>query len=130
MELRMVRSGLTKSAKVFTISLCGPLTLGEPVTTLENAVRAQLARGVRRLRLDLRKVPYADAAGLGVLVRCLDVARHYGATLTVAGARGKLREEIRLTGLDRHGLRSKGRLPADSRRGARNSLSRLAPRVA
>lgn len=129
MELRMVKSGLTKSAKVFTISLRGPLIVGDAVEALENTVKAQLNRGVRRIRLDLRQVPFADACGLGTLLRCRDHARRLGAILTVAGARGKLREEIRLTCLDKAGLRSR-RLPADSRSPVRGSFSTLAPRVA
>jgi anti-anti-sigma regulatory factor len=126
----MVSSGLRKPAKIFTISLSGALTVGNPVATLENAVRVQLARGVRRIRLDLRAVPFADAAGLGSLVSCREMARAADAVLTIAGARGKLREEIRLTCLDRAGLGSSGRLPADSRTAVRGSFARLAPRVA
>jgi anti-anti-sigma regulatory factor len=109
------------------------------VELLEKSIKAHLARGVRRIRLDLRGVPYADGRGLGALVTCRDCAHHAGAVLTVAGARGKLREQIRLTGLDRAGLRSKGRLPADSRgaRGAKGisatlggKFPGLAPRTA
>jgi anti-anti-sigma factor len=127
MELMMARSGLRRAAKVFTISLRGPLTIGEPVRILERAIAAQLDRGIRRLRLDLRGVPFADACGLGALVTCLERAQRAGAILSVAGARGKLREEIRLTGLDRSGLRSR-RLPADSRhpKGRDRAVARLA----
>ncbi len=139
MERIMVRSGLRMPAKVITISLRGPLTIGAPVEILEKAVTIHLARGMRRLRLDLRKVPFADARGLGALVRCRDRAVEAGAVLAFAGARGKLREMIRLTGLDRVGLRNRGRLPADSRASGRSDrmsarldgkFPRLAPRVA
>ncbi len=139
MERIMVRSALRRPAKVFTISLRGPLTIGEPVEILEKAVTIHLARGVRRLRLDLRGVPFADAGGLGALVRCREKALQSGAVLAFAGARGKLRELIRLTCLERAGLRSRGGLPADSRARGRSEgmtarldgrLPRLAPRVA
>lgn len=139
MERIMVRSTLRSPAKVFTISLKGPLTIGDPVEILEKAVTIHLARGIRRLRLDLRGVPFADARGLGALVRCRDRALEAGASLVFAGARGKLREEMRLTGLDRAGLRTRGRLPADSRSAGRTDrmkarldgrFTRLAPRVA
>ncbi len=139
MERIMVRSGLRMPAKVFTISLKGPLTIGAPVEILEKAVMIHLARGVRRLRLDLRKVPFADARGLGALVRCRDRANEAAAIMAFAGARGKLREMIRMTGLDRAGLRNRGSLPADSRSAGRSDrmsarldgrFPRLAPRVA
>lgn len=86
-----------------TIVLQGPLTLGRPVERLRSEVLSLLARGVKEICLDARRVPYADGRGLGILAECIAFALRAGATLRVERARGKLRQELQMTGLLAHG---------------------------
>lgn len=134
MRLKVVTSG-----KAAGINLKGALTIGRPVEDLNRAVGALLAAGVRDITLNVGGVPYADASGLGALVSGRISARAAGATLTVAGAAGKMKELMELTCLE--SLRRRDAPPAgQASRPARTSrarrghafyfLSRLAARSA
>ena len=96
MRLKVVTSG-----KAADINLKGALTIGRPVEDLNRAVTAAILDGVREITLHVGGVPYADASGLGALVAGRISARAAGATLTVAGAAGKMKELMDLTCLER-----------------------------
>lgn len=82
-----------------TVVLRGPLTLGETAERLLATVRELLDGGVREIRLDAARIPYADARGLGAIAECGSLALARGARFSVEGASGKLREELQMTGL-------------------------------
>jgi len=119
MKVKTVTRGNTAEIK-----LNGALTLGNPVENLNQTVQSLLHQGIGDIVVDLSKVPYADASGLGSLVAARAGAQSLGRTLTVAGAAGKMRELLRMTGLEC--LRR--------RRGSKNvrefSFAKLAMRVA
>ena len=104
------------------IELAGALTVGGPVEALKRAVLDVLARGYRRVRLNVRGVPYADASGLGALVECRKEASAAGARLILEGTRGKLRELVKLFGL-RLDAAPATVLARDARRSARAARS-------
>jgi len=89
----------THSREGAVIAVAGALTIGRPVEALRRAVFELLARGCRRVKIDVRQVPYADASGVGALVECRKRARAAGALLIMEGTRGKLRELLDLLGL-------------------------------
>ena len=132
MKLKVVTHG-----KIASVNLNGALTIGRPVEDLRKAVSGLIHRQISDIRINMSRVPYADASGLGALVACRVEAEAAGASLIVEGARGKVCELLdlmRLGGLRRreaataHGEGS--RAAAGSRRRAVFSFSMLAPRVA
>lgn len=82
-----------------TVALRGPLTLGAPANLLRKTVQQLLDAGIKIIRLDMTQVPFADAEGLGVIAECHSRTAMAEADLQIEGARGKLREELGLTGL-------------------------------
>lgn len=82
------------------IQLRGALTIGRPVEALRLALASAISRGIRRISLDLRRVPWADASGLGALVECRRKAREAGVALMLQGVHGKLEELLRMTRLE------------------------------
>ena len=75
---------------VTVITLAGRITLGEGTAKLKQAVQEVLARGRRKLLLNLAEVFYVDSSGLGTLVQ---VHREVGA----AGGKLKLMKVKNLT---------------------------------
>jgi anti-anti-sigma factor len=95
MKLKVVTAG--KSAEV---RIHGALTIGSPVEDLKRSVSSLLRRGIRSIRLDLSRVPWADGSGLGALVACRLSARSSGGALTIDRATGKMRELLEMTCLE------------------------------
>ncbi len=83
------------------LSLRGALADGAGDGALREAVAWALAAGARKVIIDASRVSFLDAAGLGELVASREAARRAGSRLVLRGARGKTRELLRLTGLDR-----------------------------
>ncbi len=65
-----------ESGGVRILDLKGRLVLGEPVESLEKAVKGLLEEGHNRLVINLKSVDYVDSAGIGELVaskkRCVE----------------------------------------------------------
>jgi anti-sigma B factor antagonist len=68
---------------------------------LRTGLAAALARGRRRLVVDLSGVPFLDLAGLGALVAGLRAARRAGGDLRLARPPTQPRLVLELTGLSR-----------------------------
>ena len=56
--------------------------------------------GRGRWRLDLSRLGFIDAVGLGFLLRLFDMAAALGGRLTVTGAAGQVRSLLTATGID------------------------------
>ncbi|HET9482049.1 MAG TPA: STAS domain-containing protein [Candidatus Polarisedimenticolia bacterium] len=74
---------------------------GEGTGSLRSLVELALRQGARRIEIDASGVAFLDAAGLGELVACGNLARRAGAGFSLRGVSGKTLELLRLTGLDR-----------------------------
>jgi anti-sigma B factor antagonist len=53
---------------VTVVDISGRITLGEPCAQLRELIRNELARGRKRLLLNLADVTYIDSSGIGELV--------------------------------------------------------------
>lgn len=87
------------SASGVTLRIAGVLVDGQPAERLVWTVRGLLRRGVTALTLDLGGVRMIDCGGLGHLVRCRQAASNRGVALRLAGARGPVREMVRMSAL-------------------------------
>src|SRR6185437_9909720 len=75
--------------EIAVIDFSGSITLGPSTATLRKMVRELVAKGYRKILLNLGEVDYIDSAGLGELV---------SAHATVRNARG----ELKLVQLNKH----------------------------
>ena len=66
---------------------------------LSERVEAALARGARRLLLNLSQVSEIDAAGIGELVRLFNLTKAVGGGLQIANASRHARRVLEITGL-------------------------------
>ena len=108
-----------KSGRDIRLSLKGAMAVGHASGSLRQQVERALEDGIRRIEIDATGVRFLDAAGLGELVACRQMAREAGAQFLLCGVTGKARELLLLTGLDRKLLR-----------GPRRSLHELKFRIA
>jgi anti-anti-sigma factor len=88
----------SRDGEVSILHLSGSLTTGEGIGRLRHALRDVGGSG-KRLVLDLSRVSYLDAAGIGELVRCHSQALREGGRLVMVGLRGKVEEVLGLAAL-------------------------------
>ncbi|HEX2446130.1 MAG TPA: STAS domain-containing protein [Vicinamibacterales bacterium] len=75
-------------------------TLRAPVDRwLSRNVQARLDRGERRIIVDLSQLTAIDAAGIGELVRALNVAAAAGGALRVVQPQARVRRLLQIAGL-------------------------------
>jgi anti-sigma B factor antagonist len=68
---------------------------------LSRSIRRLLARGERRILLDLAQVSDVDAAGVGELVRAFNTINAAGGILRITRARRRIRQLLRVAGVFR-----------------------------
>jgi anti-anti-sigma factor len=66
------------AGEIQILELRGKLTLGEGTEDLHAAVDGLLARGQNQLILHMAEVPSVDSAGLGEIVRSINLAKRAG----------------------------------------------------
>lgn len=87
---RELPSGIT------VVELKGRLTLGDSLTTAEDAIK-KLAATKRKIILDLSQADFIDSAGLGMLVACSATATSAGGQLRVSGALPRVQQIFLMT---------------------------------
>lgn len=90
----------TRHDKQVTVTARGSIDLHSS-DELRDCLGGLLESGERRIVVDLTWVDFCDSSGLNVLVRAYKHARARDVTVTVAGARGRVENVLRTTGLDR-----------------------------
>lgn len=84
---------------VTILELSGRITLGEGSVQLRDAIRDLIAKGQRRILLDLGEVNYIDSSGLGELVSAYTSAKNQGASLKLLKLTKKVHDLLQLTKL-------------------------------
>jgi anti-sigma B factor antagonist len=84
---------------VTVLDLSGRITLGEGSVQLRDSIRDLIAKGQRRILLDLGDVNYIDSSGLGELVSAYTSARNQGATVKLLKLTKKVHDLLQLTKL-------------------------------
>jgi anti-anti-sigma factor len=83
-----------------SLVLHGDLTDDLTAERLERSLeRHYVDDGVRSIRVDLREVGAISLEGVAVLVELWRASRRRGKEFVVGGARGQVREKLRVTGL-------------------------------
>jgi anti-anti-sigma factor len=92
-------TNVAKHAEVTIIRLEGNIRMGEKVDKLRSSVEENLANGLTRIVIDMSKVTALDSSGIGVLVRCLTLAKHKGGIVKLASIPEKASQSMLTTGI-------------------------------
>ena len=84
---------------VTVLDLNGRITLGEGSVQIRDAIRDLIAKGQKRILLDLGEVNYIDSSGLGELVSAYTSVKNQGASLKLLKLTRKDHDLLQLTKL-------------------------------
>jgi anti-sigma B factor antagonist len=84
---------------ITVVDLSGRITLGEGSVVLRDAVRDLLAKGEKRLLLNLGEVTYIDSSGIGELVSAFTTVRNQGGELKLLNLTKKVHDLLQITKL-------------------------------
>jgi anti-sigma B factor antagonist len=84
---------------VTVIDLDGRITLGEGSNLLRDLVRERLAKGRRKILLNMATVNYVDSTGLGELVSAYRLIKSEGGELKLLGINKKVTDLLQITKL-------------------------------
>jgi anti-sigma B factor antagonist len=84
---------------VTVMKLEGRIVLGEESNALREAVKNALAKGQKKIVLNMDNVTYIDSAGLGTLVASHHSAKSQGAGLRLSNLGSKFQEVLQVTKL-------------------------------
>ena len=81
------------------LDLSGRITLGEGSVQLRDAVRDLLAKGSKKILLNLADVNYIDSSGIGELVSAYTTVRNQGGDLKLLNLTKKVHDLLQITKL-------------------------------
>jgi anti-sigma B factor antagonist len=84
---------------VLILDLKGNIRIGEDSTRIHNSLRQALARGEKRILLNLAEVAYIDSSGLGEIVGGFATCQREGADLKLLNLVNRVRELMVMTKL-------------------------------
>jgi anti-sigma B factor antagonist len=84
---------------ITVVDLSGRITLGEGSVVLRDTVRDLLAKGEKRLLLNLGNVTYIDSSGIGELVSAFTTVRNQGGELKLLNLTKKVHDLLQITKL-------------------------------
>ena len=84
---------------VTVVDLSGRITLGEGSTVLRETVKDLLAKGQRKILLNLGDVTYIDSSGIGELVSAFTSVRKEGGDLKLLKLTKKVHDLLQITKL-------------------------------
>ena len=77
----------------------GRITLGDEIEDLRSAVRNLVAKGRKKIILNLAAVDYIDSSGVGELVGCFTTVRNAGGELKLLNLSKKVHDVLHVTKL-------------------------------
>lgn len=84
---------------VTILDLSGRITLGEGSVTLRDTVRDLLAKGQKKLLLNLAEINYIDSSGIGELVSAFTTVKNAGGELKLLNLTKKVHDLLQITKL-------------------------------
>lgn len=85
--------------KVSILDMRGRITLGVEIEDLRSAVRNLVAKGQKKIILNLAEVDYIDSSGVGELVGCFTTVRNAGGELKLLHLSQKVHDVLHVTKL-------------------------------
>ncbi|GAC1430801.1 MAG: STAS domain-containing protein [Acidobacteriaceae bacterium] len=84
---------------VTILDLSGRITLGEGSVTLRDAIRDLMAKGSKKILLNLGDVNYIDSSGIGEMVSAFTSVRNSGGELKLLNLTKKVHDLLQITKL-------------------------------
>ncbi len=84
---------------VTIVDCSGRITLGEGSVTLRDTIRELLAKGQKKILLNLADVNYIDSSGIGELVSAYTTVRNQGGDLKLLKLTKKVHDLLQITKL-------------------------------
>ena len=84
---------------VTILDLSGRITLGEGSVTIRDAVRDLLAKGQKKILLNLGDISYIDSSGIGELVSAFTTVKNAGGELKLLNLSQKVQDVLYVTKL-------------------------------
>jgi len=81
------------------LDLSGRITLGEGSITLRDSVRDVLAKGSKKILLNLGQITYIDSSGIGELVSAFTSVKNAGGELKLLNLTQKVHDLLQITKL-------------------------------
>ena len=85
--------------QVTILDMRGRITLGDEIGDLRSAVRNLVAKGRKKIILNLAEVDYIDSSGVGELVGCFTTVRNAGGELKLLNLSKKVHDVLHVTKL-------------------------------
>ena len=85
--------------QITILDMRGRITLGDEIEDLRNAVRNLVAKGQKKIILNLAEVDYIDSSGVGELVGCFTTVRNAGGELKLLNLSKKVHDVLHVTKL-------------------------------
>jgi len=79
--------------------VAGRITLGEGASTLRETIRGLVAKGQKKILLNLGEVSYIDSSGIGELVSAFTTVTNNGGTLKLLGLTKRVKDLLQITKL-------------------------------
>ena len=84
---------------VMVVDISGRITLGEGCAQLRELIRDQLAKGNKRILINLGDVSYIDSSGIGELVSAFTAVTNQGGQLKLLNLTKKVHDLLQITKL-------------------------------
>jgi len=84
---------------VAIVDLAGRLTLGEGSGTIRNAIKDLIAKGEKKILLNLKDVGYIDSSGLGEMVGAYATVTNAGGEIKLLNTQAKIHDLLQVTKL-------------------------------
>ncbi len=84
---------------VTIVDVAGRITLGEGASTLRETIRGLVAKGQKKILLNLGEVSYIDSSGIGELVSAFTTVTNNGGTLKLLGLTKRVKDLLQITKL-------------------------------
>jgi len=97
MALEMKVETLDDGHATVVPSIDGALIMGTSLKTVANNLQSLVARGTRRLVLDLTECPYCDSAGLGLLMHVAGLMASPGRAIRICGVNARVMNLLQIT---------------------------------
>ena len=94
-----LKYGIKDIGDVKVLSLHGSITMGGGDLTVRQEIKNFLAENVKKIVVDLAKVPHVDSTGIGELVSAYTSARNQDATIKLSNLTAKIRDLMEITAL-------------------------------
>ena len=95
----MMKTSTRKVDNVTIVDLSGRITLGEGSVVLRDTVRDLIAKGDKKILLNLGEVTYIDSSGIGELVSAFTTVRNQGGELKLLNLTKKVHDLLQITKL-------------------------------